>query len=435
MGASRLSIRDGSFVVNGSPGFLLGDTVWAALSGATDDEWLLYLRHRAGQGFNAAYLSVLPIPHDRSNRGPAGPTPFDEDLVRREGRWELNPEFFDLVGRRLAQAAAEGMVCGLVLLWVNYVEGSWGAERTPGLVMPEDVQRRYLAALSRVVADGSALLIVSGDAGFASPAETGTYQRFTKLVTATWPNSVIAYHLTPDTVLPAELDSTADALIYQSGHYGDRPTLARTLARHYRASADGRPVLNAEPPYEAHRIAGGVGRFGRAAVRRQIWESVVAGASSGVTYGAHGLWGWHRNDDPFSSVHFSGQPLDWREALFLPGAADAAACRRIVEDEGLLRLVSPPPGADADGLTVADQGWGADQVIVGLGVDSSVAAVYLPNGGPVELRRRGPLRLRRLVDLEHARDGRAACARSADDRWIIDPRPDITEALLVLDLE
>lgn len=299
---------------------------------------------------------------------------------------------------------------------------------------PEDIQHRYLAALGRVVADGSALLIVSGDAGFASDAEIGTYANFSKLVRKTWPRSAVACHIAPHAVLPAELDSVADALIYQSGHHGDGPTLARTLARHYRAEARGRPVLNAEPSYEAHRIGGGVGRFGRAAVRRQIWESVVAGASSGVTYGAHGLWSWHRNDDSFSSVHFSGRTLGWREALFLLGADDAAACRRIVESAGLLLLASPDSGDAVAELSVTDQGWGTDQVIIGLDAQSGTAAIYLPNGGPVELCRKGQLRLRRVLDLKRGRDGEAACTGSADDRWVVDPQPGITEALLVFSL-
>jgi Protein of unknown function (DUF4038) len=429
MGAS-VAVGDGGFVVNGARSFLLGDTAWAALSGATDDEWRLYLRHRSRQGFNAVYLSVLPILHDRSTRPSAGPSPFDEDLVRLEGRWELNPAFFDHLSRRLEQAAAEGIVCALVLLWVNYVAGSWGAERTPGFVMPEEVQRRYLAALGQVVADGSALLIVSGDARFDEGAELATYAGFSKLVRATWPASVLAFHLAPDVLLPPELEPMADALIYQSGHYGDRPELPSRLARHYRAIAGGRPVLNAEPCYEAHRIGGGVGRFDRSAVRRQIWQSVVAGASAGVTYGAHGLWGWHRSGDPFSSVHFSGLPLDWREALFLPGAADAAACRRIAEQEGLLTLAGP----DAAELSVADDGWGADQVIIGADARSGTAAVYLPHGGPVTLRRKGGLRLRRVIDLGRDCGGDASWTRSGDD-WVIDPHPSITEALLVLALE
>ncbi len=429
-GDEMLAVSDGRFERDGKATFLLADTVWSAFADAKDDEWRQYLQHRSRQGFNAAYISVLPILHDRSQRTPAGPMPFDENLVRTEGRWELNPRFFDHMRGRLQEAENAGIVCGLVLLWVNYAADSWGAERTPGFVMPEEFQQQYLAALQRVVPARGALLVISGDAGFKSKAEIDTYVKFSGLVRRTWPQGLLAYHSAPDAVLPPELESMADALIFQSGHYGDQPTRARTLAQRYRAIAANRPVMNAEPSYEAHRIGGGVGRFGRAAVRRQIWESVVAGASAGVAYGAHGLWGWHRNDDEFSSVHFSGTPLDWREALFLPGADDAVTCRRIVEAEGLLRL--GPPATEQ--LSIADEGWGADQVVTGIDADSGVAAVYLPNGGPVELQRRRGLSLRRVVDLEHGRDAGATCTRSGD-RWIVDPWPTVSEALLVFDLE
>lgn len=426
-----LAVCDGCFERAGAATFLLADTVWSAFADARDDEWRMYLHHRSQQGFNAVFVSLLPILHDRSQGTAAAPTPFDEETVRREGRWELNPRFFDHVRRRIEQAAGAGIVCGLVLLWVNYVDGSWGSQRTPGFIMPEEAQRQYLTALQRVLPDRGALLIISGDAGFTTQAEIDTYAKFSGLVRTTWPHGLLAYHSAPDAVLPPELDALADALIFQSGHYGDQPARAQTLARRYRAIASGRPVMNAEPSYEAHRIGGGVGRFGRAAVRRQIWESVVAGASAGVTYGAHGLWGWHRNDDPFSSVHFSGTPLDWREALLLPGADDAVTCRRIVEAENLLRLTAPDPGQ----LSVAGEGWGAGQVVIGADAGAGTAAVYLPNGGPVELRHPGHLRLRRVVDLEHGHDTRATCVRSRDGQWLVDPSAAVSEALLVLDLE
>jgi hypothetical protein len=428
--AGLISVRDGCFEQSGKPTFLLADTAWNAFSGATDDEWRLYLRHRSQQGFNAALVSLLPILHDRSQRTPAGPLPFDEGLVRAQGRWELNSQFFDTVAARIEQAAEAGITCGLVLLWVNYVEGTWGSERTPGFVMPEDVQRQYLAALQRVVPERGALLIVSGDAGFAPGPEIGTYAAFSELVRKIWPHNLITYHSAPDAVLPPELESMADVLIFQSGHHGEHPERARTLARRYRAMASGRPVMNAEPAYEAHRVGGGVGRFGRAGVRRQIWESVVGGASAGVAYGAHGLWGWHRNGDPFTSVHFSGTPLDWREALFLPGADDAVACRRIVEQEGLLRLAAPA----GEQLRVADRGWGGDQVILGVDAASGAAAAYLPNGGPIELARDSSLSVRRVVDLERGQDAAVTVSRSADGHWVIDPWPAVSEALVVLDL-
>jgi Protein of unknown function (DUF4038) len=423
-----LSTSDGQFLVDGDRKFLLADTVWSALGDATDDEWQYYLRFRAQQGFNAALISVLPILHDRSQQAQPGLAPFDEDLIRRQGQWELMPAFFDRLHQRLAVARQTGITCGLVLMWVNYVPGSWGARRTPGFEMPEDARQRYLAALGKAVGDREALLIVSGDAGFESEVEIGTYAQVADEVRRIWPASTLAFHLAPQAWLPAILDSRADVLIYQSGHHGENPELALTLARHYRASAAGRPVMNAEPCYEAHRYGGGVGRFGQAEVRRRIWESVVGGASAGVTYGAHGLWGWHRGYDAFSSVGFSGTPLDWREALTLPGAESAAACRGIVEAEGLGRVGDP-----GDTVTVTDTGWGADQVVVGADLQSGVVVVYLPHGGPVTLRREGGFRLRKVIDLQRSCTVPAEWRGSGDCR-VVDPVASTSEALVILDL-
>ena len=255
----RLSSSQGRFSVDGEKVFLLADTVWSALGDATEDEWSFYLQRRSRQGFNAALLSVLPILHDRSVGG-SNLSPFDEDAVG-SGAWRFNPGFFDLLRRRLDMASEAGIVCGLVLLWVNYVEGTWGANRTPGFVMPEEVRGEYLEALSKVVQDGECLLIVSGDAGFTASTEVESYERFAESVHEAWPQSLVAFHSAPTAVLPPELDKLADALIFQSGHHGESPFLARELAARYRAIAGDRPVMNAEPAYEAHRVGGGVGRF------------------------------------------------------------------------------------------------------------------------------------------------------------------------------
>ncbi len=340
----RLRASEGRFNINGKDVFLLADTVWSALGDATEDEWSFYLRRRARQGFNAALLSVLPILHDRSV-GRSDIAPFDEDAVAR-GAWQFKDPFFERLRRRLDMASDAGIACGLVLLWVNYVEGTWGANRTPGFVMPEEARADYISALSEVVQDGECLLVVSGDAGFTGSTEVESYRRFTQSVRETWPQSLVAFHSAPTAVLPPELEELADALIFQSGHHGESPGLARELAARYQAIAGERPVMNAEPAYEAHRVGGGVGRFGRATVRRRIWESVIGGASAGVTYGAHGLWGWHRSGEDFTSVNFSGTPLDWREALFLPGSDDAARCRAITEQEGICRFAPRPEDSE-----------------------------------------------------------------------------------------
>jgi Protein of unknown function (DUF4038) len=422
-----LSAEQGRFQIDGKNRFLLADTVWSALGGATEDEWAFYLQRRARQGFNAALLSVLPILHDRSLK-PSRFGPFDEDAVAA-GTWRFDPRFFATLRQRLDLASENGIVCGLVPLWVNYVEGSWGATRTPGFVMPEPARAEYLSALSEVVHDGECLLVVSGDAGFTSPSEIETYRQFAESMKEIWPESLLAFHSAPTAVLPPELEKLASALVFQSGHHGDSPGRARELARRYRGIAGERPVMNAEPAYEAHRVGGGVGRFGRATVRRRIWESVVGGASAGVTYGAHGLWSWHRAGDTFTSVHFSGMPLDWREALLLPGSDDAATCRAIMEKEGIGRFRPCP-----NDLAVTDEGWGASEVVVGVDPDSRMAAVYLPNGGPVTLRAHRNVSVRRVVDLTTGADVKTSSWAQSEGTFVIDPPGNVPEALLILDL-
>ncbi len=279
-----LSTENGRFVMNGREAFLLADTVWSGVSDATDDEWLFYLRHRSRQGFNAALVSVLPILHDRSVRA-GSLAPFDEEAVRSDSKWHFDPKYFARLRDRLDRAKEFGLTLCPVLLWVNYVEGTWGAERTPGFVMPEPARDEYLDRLAEVIEDSECLLIISGDPGFASAVEVASYRSFTGQVRRRWPRSVIAYHSAPTAELPAELDQLADALIFQSGHHPEEPRRALELASRYRGTAGERPVMNAEPAYEAHRMGGGVGRFSRATVRRRI-----LGERGGRRLGRRHLW-------------------------------------------------------------------------------------------------------------------------------------------------
>jgi hypothetical protein len=426
--AARLGGTDGRFVVDDRESFVLADTVWSALSDATDDEWEYYLDRRADQGFNAALVSVLPILHDRSAKA-ASLTPFDEDLVRAEGIWRFDERFFNRLRTRLDLAERYGVVCALVLLWVNYVEETWGAARTPGFVMPARAREDYLRALAEVVRDSECLLVISGDAAFTAAGEVSSYRRFSESVRARWPKSLITFHSAPTAELPPELDALADVLVFQSGHHGEAPRRALELAARYRSIAGARPVMNAEPAYEAHRVGGGVGRFGRATVRRRIWESVVGGASAGVTYGAHGLWSWHRGNEGFSSNHFSGAPLDWRKALALPGSDDAATCRAIMEPLAAYRL-----DAGSGQVMVVDQGWGADEVVVGVDTNVGTAVVYLPNGGPVTLRGTSRLTVKGTVDPQTGKEIKSSVNVSGDNTLVVDPPATLAEAVLVLQL-
>jgi len=299
----RLRTADGSFVVDGRQRFLLADTVWSALSDATDDEWAYYLDRRARQGFNGALISVLPILHDRSAKE-GGLAPFDEDLVRAEGVWRFNDGFFRRLRERLDMAERYGIVLGLVLLWVNYVEDTWGAERTPGFVMPGGARDEYLHSLAEVVRDGECLLVVSGDAAFTSVAEVNSYRDFSEAVRAKWPKSLLTFHSAPTATIPVELQALADALVFQSGHHGETPKCARELAARYRSICRQPARYECRAPHMRHTALAVVWTFRPGHCPSPDLESVVGGASAGVTYGAHGLWSWHRGTNRSRAIIF-----------------------------------------------------------------------------------------------------------------------------------
>ena len=122
--------------------------------------------------------------------------------------------------------------------------------------------------------------------------------------------------------------------------------------------------------------------------------------------------------------------MDWRQALLLPGSDDAATCRAIMEPVGAYRL---DPGSGD--LAVVDQGWGADEVVVGVDVTSATAAVYLPNGGPVTLGSTKRITLRNAIDLETGREVKCGVDTTKQDIVAVDPPATVSDALLILQLD
>jgi Protein of unknown function (DUF4038) len=321
------------------PWFYLADTIWSAFTHVPLDEWVSYLDLRRRQGFNSLQISVLPILHDLSE-SPHIAAPF-------EGFWEGSPKFGPLAGRylegaieRLEAAASAGFTPALVDLWCNYVPETWASKGAPSYVMPEAALSDYLASVIEAFERFKPIHIVSGDADFDSSQSIDFYAEALRTVRRLAPDALTAMHLQPEAILPDRI-ADADALdlyVYQSGHHVELDRLSYELAEKYLARPIRRPVLNIEPCYEGHGYGFRRGRFDQAQVRRAIWQSLVAGASAGVAYGAHGVWQWHREGTRFNHAEFSGVPFDRWDALRFPGAWDASFARRIVELYGLHEL-------------------------------------------------------------------------------------------------
>jgi hypothetical protein len=117
--------------------------------------------------------------------------------------------------------------------------------------------------------------------------------------------------------------------MYQSGHGFDWVEHPVALAQQFYRLPVKRPIVNGEPCYEG--MGHQRGRYGAIDVRRAVWRSLLSGAKAGVTYGAHGIWSWHRKGAEFKGVEFSGEPFEWRTALTFDGAWEASFARFVFE--------------------------------------------------------------------------------------------------------
>jgi len=337
--APEVAAAGDHFARSGRPWFYLADTVWSAFTNPTPEEWEQYLDVRAEQGFNVLQIDVLPQ-WDRSRA--AGPSlePFPR---RGDGNYDWgrpNAEYFDRARALLAAATARGFVPALAVLWCDYVPGTWAAERLPGHTIAPDEVEPWCVFVAETFSEHAPIFLVSGDTDLKRPETRDTYVRALAAVKRSLPSALTTFHLNPDTDLPDEiaLRPELDFYMYQSGHHAERQDRSWTLAEQFLSKAARKPVVNGEPCYDGHGHGHAYGRFGAFDVRRAIWGSLLAGAKAGVTYGAHGIWGWHRPGSRFPGTEFSGEPYPWYDAMRLAGAWDAGFARWIFEIFGLFGL-------------------------------------------------------------------------------------------------
>jgi hypothetical protein len=375
-------------VEEGRPFFYVADTIWSAFTHVPDADWPRYLEKRRAQGFNALQISILPILHDLSASSDLI-EPFAGFWTGRPALGELEPAFLRRATERLAAATELGFVPVLVDIWCNYAPATWASVSRPECVFDWPAARAYLACAVESFASYSPIHVVSGDADFGDPVSTDFYAAALAEVKRLAPEALTAMHLQPEAMLPSVIADSPDLdlYVYQSGHHVELSHLSWALAESYRARPVQRPVINIEPCYEGHGHGHRYGRFDRRDVRRAWWQSLLAGASAGVAYGAHGVWGWHRRGASFNHADFSGVPFDRWDALGFPGADDVALTAHLARTLELPR--SRPAQHLAPGLPAAARVAEAPGGVV----------CYLPWPTEAELALEAPATLRRW-DLE-----------------------------------
>lgn len=321
---------------DGQPFFWLADTCWSAFTNITEDEWIRYLDLRKEQGINVLQINTLP----QWDRG--GTTlqyhPFPTDDGARYSFDRIRPEYFARAARMCQQAVDRGFVLALVVMWCNYVPDTWAARIFPDNAIPLEHLEPIVKTICETFNQFRPVYVVSGDTGFESELTYERYRLVTDLVDKYAPGLLKAYHIKGRyDGLPEDLAQRADIYFYQSGHNAAGQHMTHTLAESFRGRVPVRPVINSEPCYEqmgySHKA---YGRFGRKEVRWALWQSLLSGAGAGITYGAHGVWNWFKNEMPKNPVAGEGflQALEYTDALHFPGIADYAFAKDFCQGLG-----------------------------------------------------------------------------------------------------
>lgn len=359
---------------DGVPDFLLADTQWASLHRAEPERFEALLDLRAAQHFTGIMMSILPIAHDRSGNL-FHPFETDSDGVPDFAR--LDEGWLDRAEQMVAAVAQRGLVPVLMLVWVDYVPGTWASLAAPELAMDEAQTLALVDAVVTRLRGYQPIWSVSGDDTFTSGDAIARYRAIARRVRELDPDALLTAHTGGWINLPPAVAELIDLVGYQSGHDGanwrDNP---QQWNRYLAACAPGMPSANLEPPYEGHGYSGGRGRYTDREVRLASWRSVLTGAGAGLGYGAHGVWPWHHAGDEFSSEGWSGMPFDVEVAAQFPGASQLAWLRDTAIDLEFWTLV------DRADLVVRD----ASGIVVGATPDLSRLVIHAPEAFAFEVQ-------------------------------------------------
>jgi len=327
------------FLMDGERFFYLADTCWSAFTNAAYEEWEYYLEYRRMQCFNALQINILPQ-HDRSIIE-GSLEPFE---VLPDGGWDFgrrNEKYFDRAERMVETAVEKGFVPALVVLWCNYVKGTWGSKINPSRIIPMEKLEDYVSYVADRFGKYNPIFIISGDTDFETDESVEYYKTALELVKKKSPGSLTTMHVAgglwslPEAIIKS---SNYDFYVYQSGHMKEHQHLPYELAQKFYNMPVKRPIVNGEPCYEGHSHGNKYGRFSSFDVRKAIWQSILSGAKAGTAYGAHGVWPWHKRGVRFGGESFSGTPYEWSVALRFPGAFDAAFAKWLFEKYDLFSI-------------------------------------------------------------------------------------------------
>lgn len=314
---------------DGRPFFYLADTCWSAFTNITDDEWDYYLYRRKVQGFNTIQINILP-------QWDASVTDLDYRPFVNQDPHCLNDAYFQHAKEMCVKAKQEGFELALVVLWCNYVPGTWASKMFPDGILPFDCLRNYVQKVHEFFTGLEPLYVISGDTDFPEEETIRYYVHVAEILKELAPECLFTTHIRGRySDIPDELYRFLDLCFYQSGHNAADLTMPYTLSETMQEKYPGKPLINSEPCYEGMGYSGNLyGRWSRRDVRRAAYVSVLSGACAGITYGAAGIYSWHKVKKGFSSLLGEGfdMPASWEEGMAFPASWDYGYFKMLMEE-------------------------------------------------------------------------------------------------------
>jgi hypothetical protein len=323
---SKLKIRENkrNFTLDGEKFFYLADTVWSAFTNATMEEWEFYLDKRWSQGYTVLQINTLPQ-WDRCLMEESIYPFHSEDGVKFDfSQWN---EAYYVRARQMCKMAVEkGFHLSLVVLWLNYVPGTWGSRLVDANIMPKDFVRKYAEKIVDEFDEFDPIYLISGDTDFDTSEAVEYYEMALDIICEKSPDSLKTMHIKRGyDYIPKQFLDRISFYMYQSGHNAQEQKMAYVLAERFYKDYPPKPIINAEPCYEQMGYSRQhYGRFQPYDIRKAAWSGILSGACAGVTYGAHGVWNWKKAGKRPNPVLGEGfdESFAVQEALQYPGAWD-----------------------------------------------------------------------------------------------------------------
>lgn len=337
LGKLTVNGRQDGFLCEGKPFFWFADTCWSAFTSITEADWDYYLTRRAEQGMNVLQINTLPQ-WDRCCPDLAfGPMPARTACIL------IGPVPTRRTGTALLPCAAlpsstafvrHSYLCGVTTC------GTWGAkiaERCGAEVMPREEVRAHVARVVESLGEFDPVYVVTGDTDFTSDEAIAYYENALDEVVKRAPEALRTMHINRgNRTIPSQYLDRLDFYMFQPGHNYEGQPEAWRLPQDFIANYPKKPMVNSEPCYEQMGASRNVyWRFTAQDCRASVWSSILAGASAGVTYGAHGVWNWQTSKSQ-GSVLGEGfdMPFRWQECLQFAGVWDFGAIEHVLAGLG-----------------------------------------------------------------------------------------------------